>query len=199
MSDAAIDALKVNDVAFFDKVYSGMLGNDQPGDGWTYRGGGLNQLTGKGQYAKYGKLIGVDLVAHPARILEPAIAVEIAVVYMVDRYHGGGWTAMKAAVGNSFGTVDARKNALYQQYLQSGEWNAAPPADAGPAPAVQSDDDDGGWVEDIKADLFRIQSKLNAHDYKAGDPDGWFGKDTSDALTAFAKDHPGRVKTPPTA
>lgn len=37
----------------------GALGNTQPGDGWKFRGGGIKQLTGRNNYAVFGKDIGM--------------------------------------------------------------------------------------------------------------------------------------------
>lgn len=140
LSDQALDQLKADDHAFFERVYGNhaSLGNDLPGDGFKYRGRGIIQLTGKANYDRYGGMIGVDLVNDPDRENDPEVAVETAVVYMLDRYKGGGWDKMKAAVGNSFGNVDARKNALFAQYVKSGEWDAPPPAAAG-APVAQDE------------------------------------------------------------
>jgi putative chitinase len=39
-------------------VYGGRMGNFLPGDGWTFRGGGFIQLTGRDMYTKYGKWLG---------------------------------------------------------------------------------------------------------------------------------------------
>lgn len=61
-------------------------GNTSPGDGPKYCGRGLIQLTWKSNYEKYGKIIGVDLVNHPDRALEPDIAFKLFVAYFKD--HG---------------------------------------------------------------------------------------------------------------
>jgi putative chitinase len=38
---------------------SGAMGNTQPGDGWRFRGRGLKQLTGRDNYARFGKTVGM--------------------------------------------------------------------------------------------------------------------------------------------
>lgn len=129
MSDAQILALASNDENFFDTVYANKLGNGDvaSGDGFRYRGRGIFQLTGRDNYGRYGGLLQppVDLVGNPELANDLQVAVDVAVVYMLDRYPGeGGFPAMKAAVGNSIGPPDANKDQLFAEYEASGEFNA---------------------------------------------------------------------------
>lgn len=48
-----------------NRVYGGRMGNNTSNEGWKFRGRGFIQLTGKENYTKCGKSIGVDLVANP--------------------------------------------------------------------------------------------------------------------------------------
>lgn len=134
MSDEEINEIKSSDRTWFNFVYGGRFGN-RPGtdDGFNYRGGGLNQLTFRDNYATYGPKVGVDLVAHPDMINVPRVAAAVAVEYMKDRFHGGDFNAQKAAVGVSIGGPDAEKNRLYLLYSRTGEWDYDPDA-ATPVP-----------------------------------------------------------------
>jgi len=78
-SDAQLTALKKDENKFFEAVYGGAFGlknfnNSKVGDGAKYKGRGYNQITGKVNYEKVGKLIGVDLVANPTLLETPEIA-----------------------------------------------------------------------------------------------------------------------------
>lgn len=74
------------DVKGKDPVRARRMGNTTPGDGVRYCGRGYVQLTWKANYARAGRELGVDLVAAPARAMEPDIAAQILVRGMI-----GGW------------------------------------------------------------------------------------------------------------
>lgn len=132
LTDEEIDDLKASDEAFFSLVYGGefgieQLGNIHPGDGFRFRGRGPIQLTGRANYQRYAQKIGADLIRNPDLINEPNIGCRVAVAYMLDRYHGGGFEAMKRAVGNVVVTTEKVKDAAYARFLGSleyGGWEA---------------------------------------------------------------------------
>lgn len=65
------------------------LGNTQVGDGATFCGRGYVQLTGRANYARASREIGVDLVKYPDGALEPDIASRIMFAGMKDGWFTG--------------------------------------------------------------------------------------------------------------
>jgi len=65
--------------AYFRRMYAfdRSLGNLEPGDGAKYCGRGFIPILGRSEYARYGKLVGADLVEHPELTLDPAVAARI--------------------------------------------------------------------------------------------------------------------------
>ena len=61
------------------------LGNVQQGDGFRYRGRGILQITGRENYRRFGKLIGVDIESQPDRAAEPGVAMALACAYWTSR------------------------------------------------------------------------------------------------------------------
>jgi len=67
-----------------DCVYGGRNGNRaDTHDGSTFIGRGLSQVTGRGNYQALGQKVGLDLVAHPELITNPAHALECGVADFV--------------------------------------------------------------------------------------------------------------------
>lgn len=75
-----------NPRAIANKVYGGRMGNINPDDGWTYRGRGLLQITGRDHYARNGRALGIPLEDRP----ELAIAAEHALAVALETWRWKG-------------------------------------------------------------------------------------------------------------
>lgn len=64
-----------------DIAYGGRMGNAPPpsDDGWNYRGRGLSQCTGRDGYEALAEKTGLDILANPGLLSEPATALECGV------------------------------------------------------------------------------------------------------------------------
>lgn len=61
------------------------LGNTEPGDGFKYRGRGPIQITGRGNYARTGAVLGVDLAAQPELLEKPDVGFRAAGLFWLSR------------------------------------------------------------------------------------------------------------------
>jgi len=98
------------------------LGNTQSGDGGKYIGRGYIQLTGRSNYARYGTMIGQDLIGNPQLLNTPTIAAEVAVKYMLDRCKvaqsdPGYFEAACKAIGFNTPDIHTRKKGYYECFL----------------------------------------------------------------------------------
>ena len=73
--------------AIADFVYGNRLGNAKD-EGYKYRGRGIIQLTGKNNYNYYGKKLNIDLVNNPDLAKEPDAAIEIALLFWIEKECG---------------------------------------------------------------------------------------------------------------
>ncbi len=94
---------------YFTRMYEGRadLGNTQIGDGARYHGRGFIQLTGRANYRNYGRLLGVDLENNPELALEARVAVDVLILYFVQRgipdmAERQDWRAVRRAVNGGF-------------------------------------------------------------------------------------------------
>ena len=128
--------------ALANNVYGGRLGNTDPDDGWRYRGRGLVQITGRDNYARAGRQLGVDLASDPDLALRPDLAAGILFAGMAQGWFTGRKLAdyFNDAVNDP---VDARRivNALdraadiagYHRAFLAALTAAERPGSAGPA------------------------------------------------------------------
>jgi len=61
------------------------LGNIHPGDGLRFKGRGAIQITGRANYTKAGKALGVDLISHPEIVEQYEMGCLVAAWYWLDR------------------------------------------------------------------------------------------------------------------
>lgn len=105
-ADFARNPEKIANYVYQDEFRQAKMGNVNPGDGWKFRGRGLKQLTGRDNYTRFGKSIGMtaeqaaDYVATEKGAIESAgwfwdtnklnvIADTDNVVLMTKRINGG--------------------------------------------------------------------------------------------------------------
>jgi len=74
---------------FFTQQYgvklADLLGNEQPSDGTRYKGRGLIHLTGKDNYERIGKAMGLPLAQSPEMAARPDVAIKIALWFWKNR------------------------------------------------------------------------------------------------------------------
>lgn len=116
--------------AVAEQVYGGTwgnnnLGNTEAGDGYAYRGRGYMQLTGRSNYATYGKALGMDLVNQPELAARERNAERIAVQYWktsVQPEHGASTDVSKAGSIINTGAVGGNVKGLAERKTLAAAW-----------------------------------------------------------------------------
>ena len=87
------------------------LGNIHPGDGFNFRGGGIIQLTGRGNYRRYGNRFGIPLEIDPNLILNPDVNAAVFSAFMADHNsfvlaEQNNWPAVRRSVNGGLNGYD---------------------------------------------------------------------------------------------
>ncbi|MEP6898060.1 MAG: XVIPCD domain-containing protein, partial [Rhodanobacter sp.] len=205
---ARVEALKGKPEALAELMYGGRMGNDQPGDGFTYRGRGYMQLTGKENYAAAGKALGLDLVKDPDLASDPKNASKIATWYWENRVpekaHGN-VKAATLAINGGYNGLDTRQ-AQFEKWektltpevmgrLAKGDVGlpveaAKPPHHATAKAAAETTlalGANGAAVHTLQTNLDQLG--YTGVDGKRLPSTGHFGADTQHAVESFQRDH----------
>lgn len=136
------EAVAGNPEATANAVYGGRMGNTEPDDGWTYRGRGLIQITGRANYAAASQWSGLDLIGNPQLASQPASAAQIAAAYW--NHHGcnamadtGDIEAITRAINGGLNGLDDRKRQTARAFTI---WPATPPSEPVSAEAPAAND-----------------------------------------------------------
>lgn len=183
------------------------LGNVQTGDGKRFMGRGIFQLTGRANYARYSKILGVDFVSDPEIVATAKYSMLIACEYWKDRKintvaDADDVTAVTKKInGGTNGLADRtaylKRAKLVMDEVFAKQTPAAPvtpvppkPVETTPEPVVVPDNrpmlvimKKGDRNDGVKMIQIILNQKLGI----ALTPDGDFGQATEDAVIAFQK------------
>lgn len=95
------------------------LGNTEPGDGWKYHGRGYIHLTGRDNYERIGRALGIDLVNNPDLAADREIAARIAIHYWQERVRTKGH---QLNVQEATRDINGGQNHLAERRAAAGEW-----------------------------------------------------------------------------
>jgi putative chitinase len=201
---ARLDALHGKPEQLGDLMYGGRMGNNEPGDGYKYRGRGYIQVTGKDNYEAAGKVIGEDLVNNPDLAAQPEYAGKLAIWFWNQYVHSVAPEDVAQAthiVNNGYTGLVARKElaaewgkALTHEVmadLSKGMVNLAfiPVAShsqhAQHRGATEAALRLGSYDEAVNT----LQTQLNELGYLDAYPDGQFGPATKAAVQTFQHGH----------
>ncbi|MDO5648734.1 peptidoglycan-binding protein, partial [Paracoccus sp. (in: a-proteobacteria)] len=155
------------------------LGNSQPGDGRRFKGRGIFQTTGRHNYHETGEALNVDLIANPARLLDPELAVRSAIYYWNSR------TMSPLADTNDVEIVTRRINGGLNGLDHRKALTRAAAREMFGTTLDQMTLRLRARGDGVRA----LQTALNAVHYFTGEVDGAFGPRTDDAVRAFQRDH----------
>lgn len=121
LEDARVDATRGQPEALAELMYGQRMGNDEPGDGYRYRGRGYIQLTGRDNYRDLGQVLDLDLEANPELAAAPEHASRIAVVFWQRNVPAADREDVLAATQR----INGGRNGLAHRQAEYERWHAA--------------------------------------------------------------------------
>jgi predicted chitinase len=159
-------------IAIANHVYNGRLGNNPPMDGWTYRGSGLIQLTGRANFARVGQELGLPLEPNPDWVRQPVGAFQTAVAFWKARRING--------IADSDDIVRVRK-------AVNGGANGLNEARIWLARAKRYLSREVGAFVDPNEELSAVADQLRALNFLKSEPGAFQVPDVKAALEAFQR------------
>ena len=181
--------------AIGNAIYGGewgkALGNIQPNDGYTYRGRGFTQLTGRDNYQSTGSRLHLDLVNHPDDAAKPENAAKIAVDYwkarVVSKGHQEDITEATYDINGGYNGLSERIKAVHEWEVRLEMGYKPGMADPlAPTPTLRQGSH-GSQVSQVQNEL-RDLGYTNK-DSRLLTADGKFGPSTKEAVEAFQADN----------
>ncbi len=157
-------------------------GDTASGDGWTFRGGGILQLTGRHNYTKFGESIGMSAVEAAEYVRTPKGALESACWFWVtnnlNKYCDNRdiVTLSKRVNGGTIGLEDRIKHWNHAMELFTGERSLAPVEETPSTVNLLKKGSNGDLVK-------KMQEVLGV------DADGDFGPGTERAVKAWQSEN----------
>ena len=174
-SGSRLDASQQEEL--FNIAYGGRMGNAN-NEGYKYRGRGLIQITGKAEYLRIGKKLGIGdtLVKNPDLLISnPSIMLAATKAYLDNKGFGTGeMTAntLKDAIGHSGGSVEAMNR-----------WNIV----------LDALEANGNTAE---AERGRLTNEFTAQRLAGTTVDGDIGPNSITAMTTYLSQPPRNITVP---
>lgn len=152
------------------------LGNTEKGDGVKYKGRGMIQLTGRGNYTIYGAKLGIDLVNNPTLAATGKVSVQTALEYWKTK--GLNALADKDDINTITHRINGGENGLPQRIAYLAKAKTAIGANTGPFnPILAQKGDKSDYVKSLQTLLIAKGYTIVA--------DGAFGPATETAVKNF--------------
>ncbi|MBN9007229.1 MAG: peptidoglycan-binding protein [Rhizobiales bacterium] len=165
-----------------NKVYNGRMGNRVgTDDGFTYRGRGATQTTGREAYGHLAEATGLDLLSNPDLVNDPAHFLESAAIDFIKC--GCLPFAKRGDIEGTTHHLNGGLIGLSDRKAWTAKWRSALAVVLAP-PANDNVLRLGSKGYEVKA----LQERLVELNYSVGEVDGKFGRGTRSAVRAFQDD-----------